>query len=70
MPQLPEERGAGGLGLKEPSNKGLCRRPPYDGRFSFAPTPDPCGSECPIFPKKIGASGGWAEPHLLAFTAP
>lgn len=31
---------------------------------------DLCGSKRSNFPKKIGASGGWAEPHLLALTVP
>ncbi|MGJ1415922.1 hypothetical protein [Sphingobacterium multivorum] len=58
----------GTYGDQAPFMAYLYRRPPCDGRFSIALSLTLSGQKGPIFPKKIGASGGWAEPHLLAFT--
>lgn len=67
---LSEQRRAGACGEQAPFMEHLCWRPPCDGRLSIALPLTLAGQKGPIFPKKIGASGGWAEPHLLAFTAP
>ncbi|MBD1421014.1 hypothetical protein [Sphingobacterium chuzhouense] len=65
-----EQHRAGYLWTKDLPHEDLDWRPPYDGRMSIAPPLTLPGQKGPIFPKKIGASGGWAEPHLLAFTVP
>lgn len=67
---LSEQRRVGACGEQSPFMEHLCWRPPCDGRFSIALSLTLAGQKGPIFPKKIGASGGWAEPHLLAFTVP
>lgn len=65
---LSEQRRAGACGEQSPFMEHLCWRPPLDGRISIALPLTLAGQKGPIFPEKIGASGGWAEPHLLAFT--
>lgn len=67
---LSEQRRAGACGEQSPFMEHLCWKPPLDGRISIALSLTLAGQKGPIFPKKIGASGGWAEPHLLAFTVP
>lgn len=70
IPQLSEQRQLGVTTNRHVFKVSRCRRPPYSGRLSIAPPLTLAGQKGPIFQKKIGASGGWAEPHLLAFTVP